>query len=184
MDNIFLRACRSSGSEVGINVRKGQLYIMSIYIHPLADVQTDDIGDHSRIWQFVVILAEARIGMNANICSHCLIENDVVIGDRVTVKSGVQLWDGTRLGDDVFIGPNATFSNDRFPRSKKYPVSFPNIEIGCGASVGAGAVLLPGVFVGAGAMIGAGAVVTKAVPANAVVVGNPARVIRYVESDC
>lgn len=150
-------------------------------IHPLADVQSAVIGEGTRIWQFVVILPGAQIGRDCNICAHCFLENDVRLGDRVTVKNGVQLWDGTTLADDVFIGPNVTFSNDRYPRSKVYPEAFECIEIGRGASIGAGAVLLPGVTVGAGALVGAGAVVTEPVPERAVVAGNPARVLRYMD---
>ena len=153
---------------------------MSCFIHTLADVQSNDIGSNTRIWQFVVVLPNAKIGKDVNICSHCLIEDDVVIGDSVTVKSGVQLWDGTRIEDDVFIGPNVTFSNDVFPRSKQYPDSFTITHVKSGASVGAGAVLLPGITVGLRAMIGAGAVVTKSVP-DCVVVGNPARVVRWLK---
>lgn len=148
--------------------------------HPLADVQSSHIGSDTRIWQFVVILPEARIGADCNICSHVLIENDVVIGDRVTVKSGVQLWDGLRIEDDVFIGPNVTFTNDPFPRSKQYPPAFPVTTIQTGASIGGGATILPGITIGRHAMVGAGAVVTRSVPDGAVVVGNPARVVRYV----
>ena len=147
----------------------------SVFIHPLADVQTDFIGHGSRIWQFVVVLKGARIGINVNICSHCLIEGDVVIGNRVTIKSGVQLWDGVRLDDDVFIGPNVTFTNDRHPRSKQYPDLFLPTRICKGASVGGGAVLLPGITIGESAMVAAGAVVTKSVPAGATVLGNPAK---------
>ena len=109
-----------------------------------------------------------------------MIEGDVIIGDRVTLKSGVQLWDGTRIEDDVFIGPNVTFTNDPYPRSKEYPQQFSDITIKRNASVGANATLLPGITIGEHAMVGAGAVVTKDVPAHAVVVGNPAQVIRYV----
>lgn len=148
--------------------------------HPLADIQTTNIGLKTRIWQFVVILPHARIGADCNICSHVLIENDVVIGDRVTVKSGVQLWDGTRIEDDVFIGPNVTFTNDRFPRSKHYPAAFSVTTVKAGASIGGGATVLPGITIGKGAMVGAGAVVTKSVPDYAVVVGNPARVVNYL----
>ncbi len=114
---------------------------MTINIHSLADVQSSDIGDGTRIWQFVVILPDAKIGQDCNICSHCLIENDVVIGDRVTVKSGVQLWDGIRLMDDVFVGPNVTFTNDRFPRSKHYPDTFAATLVCTGASIGGGGYL-------------------------------------------
>jgi UDP-2-acetamido-3-amino-2,3-dideoxy-glucuronate N-acetyltransferase len=150
-------------------------------IHPSADVSDCTIGEGTRVWQFVVILRGAVIGRDCNICAQVLIEGDVQIGDRVTVKSGVQLWDGLRVADDVFIGPNVTFTNDRFPRSRQHPDSFAITSIGHRASIGGGAVVLPGVSVGSGAMIGAGAVVTRDVPPNAVVVGNPARIVRYVE---
>lgn len=111
---------------------------MTPQIHPLSDVQSAHIGPNTRIWQFVVILPGARIGAECNICSHVLIENDVIIGDRVTVKSGVQVWDGLRLEDDVFVGPNVTFTNDRYPRSKHYPDSFPLTTVQRGASIGGG----------------------------------------------
>lgn len=147
-------------------------------IHPLADVQTNDIGEGTRIWQFCVVFAGAKIGANCNICAQVLIENDVVVGDNVTIKSGVQLWDGVRIEDNVFIGPNATFTNDLLPRSKVYPESFLQTVVKKGASIGANATILPGVTIGENALVGAGAVVTKDVPINAVVVGNPARLVR------
>ena len=148
------------------------------FIHPLADVGECSIGEGSKVWQFVVILKGARIGENCNICAQTLIEGDVVIGDRVTLKSGVQLWDGTVVEDDVFIGPNVTLTNDLYPRSKKCPEKFIGVVIKRNASIGANATLLPGVCIGEGAMVGAGAVVTKDVPARTVVVGNPAKVLR------
>ena len=150
-------------------------------IHPSSDVQSTKIGNRTKVWQFVVVLPGAVIGQDCNICSHCLIENDVVIGDRVTVKSGVQLWDGVRLEDDVFVGPNVTFTNDMFPRSKIYPAAFPQTIIMKGASIGANATILPGITVGKNAMIGAGSVVTKNVPDNTLAAGNPARTIRKIE---
>ncbi|WP_313034125.1 acyltransferase [Massilia alkalitolerans] len=150
-------------------------------IHPLSDVQTQAIGENTSIWQFVVILAKARIGDDCNICANCFVENDVVIGNRVTVKSGIQLWDGIVVEDDVFIGPNVTFANDKYPRSKQYPDEFSKVRIKQGASIGANATILPGISVGENAMIGAGSVVTKNVPAHAVVVGNPAKIIRYLK---
>ena len=107
-------------------------------IHHLAEVQSSNIPPSTLIWQFVVILPNARIGSDCNICSHVLIENDVIIGDRVTVKSGVQLWDGLRIEDDVFIGPNVTFTNDFFPRSKVYPSAFEVTTVKAGASIGGG----------------------------------------------
>ena len=152
------------------------------FIHKLADVQSIAIGDRTRIWQYVVVLPQALIGVDCNICSHCLIENDVQIGDRVTVKSGVQLWDGLRIENDVFIGPNVTFTNDLFPRSRVHKDSLLKTEIHAGASVGAGATILPGISIGRGAMIGAGAVVTQSVPPNAIVIGNPAKIIGYVDA--
>lgn len=150
-------------------------------IHRLADVASVSIGAGTRIWQFVVVLAGARIGSDCNLCAHTFVENDVVIGDRVTVKSGVFLWDGCRIGSDVFIGPNATFTNDRMPRSREWPESFAGVVVEDGASIGANATILPGVTIGARAMVGAGAVVVKNVPPGAVVVGNPARIVRHVD---
>lgn len=152
------------------------------FIHHLADVQTLDIGAGTRIWQFVVILPGAKVGNECNVCSHCLIESDVVVGDRVTIKSGVQLWDGLRVGDDVFIGPNVSFANDKFPRSRQKPEKFLSTVLHNGVSIGSGAVVLPGVSIGANAMVAAGAVVSKSVPANAIVVGNPAKIVGYVDA--
>ena len=146
-------------------------------IHPSSDVQTTKLGPNTQIWQFCVVLEGAQIGADCNICSHCFIENDVIVGDRVTIKCGVQLWDGLRLGDDVFIGPNVTFTNDMHPRSKHYPEAFAQTVVKQGASIGANATILPGVTIEAGAMVGAGAVVTRDVAAGVTVVGNPARVI-------
>lgn len=150
-------------------------------IHPLSDVSSSKIGEGTTIWQFSVVLSGAKIGKNCNLCAHTFVENDVVLGDRVTVKSGVYLWDGIVIEDDVFIGPCVAFTNDKFPRSKQYPTSFPKIAINKGASIGANSTILPGITIGKNAMIGAGSVVTKDVPANAVVVGNPAKVIRFIE---
>ena len=151
------------------------------FIHKLADVAPCDIGEDTNIWQFVVVLKGAKIGANCNICAHTLIEGDVEIGDNVTVKSGVYIWDGTRIEDDVFIGPNATLTNDSMPRSKQYPDSFLGITLKKGCSIGANATLLPGITIGQGAMIGAGSVVTKNIPDHAIVVGNPAQIIRYIK---
>jgi acetyltransferase-like isoleucine patch superfamily enzyme len=147
--------------------------------HALADVQSEKIGEGTKIWQFCVVLPEAQIGRDCNICSNVFIENDVVVGDRVTVKCGVQLWDGLRIEDDVFIGPNVTFTNDAFPRSRQRPEKFAQTIVRAGASIGANATVLPGITIGRGAMVAAGAVVTRDVPAHAVVKGNPARISGY-----
>ena len=155
---------------------------MNFKIDKSAQVFTENIGDRTNIWQFVVILKQAQIGSDCNICSHVLIENDVVIGNRVTIKSGVQIWDGVTLEDDVFVGPNASFSNDKFPRSKKHQKEVLRTVIRNGASISSGAVILPGIEVGENAMIGAGAVVTNNVPANAIVKGNPGRITGYVDA--
>jgi UDP-2-acetamido-3-amino-2,3-dideoxy-glucuronate N-acetyltransferase len=144
-------------------------------VHHTADVASDAIGDRTRIWQFVVILEGAEIGSDCNICSHCFIENDVIVGDRVTIKSGVQLWNGLRVEDDVFIGPNATFTNDKHPRSRNADFVQLNTVIEKGAVIGAGAVVLPGIRIGTHAVVAAGAVVTRDVAANTCVAGNPAR---------
>ena len=149
-------------------------------IHPTSDVQTNNIGENTNIWQFCVVLPKAKIGRNCNICAQVLIENDVVIGDNVTIKSGVQVWDGITIEDDVFVGPNATFTNDLFPRSKNPDWQLKRTLVKKGASIGANATILAGITIGENAMIGAGSVVTKDVPANAVVYGNPAREIKGV----
>jgi acetyltransferase-like isoleucine patch superfamily enzyme len=149
-----------------------------MFIHPSSDVQSKQIGEGTRVWQYVVILPGAVIGRDGNICSHCFIENKVIVGDRVTVKCGVQLWDGVTLEDDVFVGPNATFTNDLNPRSRNDAAKLLPTLVKKGASIGANATILPGLTIGEGAMVGAGAVVTKDVPPRTLVVGNPARHVR------
>jgi acetyltransferase-like isoleucine patch superfamily enzyme len=148
-----------------------------MFIHPNSDVQSQHIGEGTRVWQYVVILPDAVIGRDGNICSHCFIENKVVVGDRVTVKCGVQLWDGVTLEDDVFVGPNATFTNDLRPRSRNATAQLLPTLVKKGASIGANATILPGLTIGEGATVGAGAVVTKDVPPGVTVVGSPARII-------
>ena len=152
------------------------------YVHPQGLCESTAIGAKTRVWAFAHVLPGARIGNDCNICDHVFIENDVVVGDRVTVKSGVQLWDGLRVGDDVFIGPNATFSNDKYPQSKRYQQKVLQTHIANGASIGSGANILPGLKIGTRAMVGAGAVVTRDVPARAIVSGNPARIVGYVDA--
>jgi UDP-2-acetamido-3-amino-2,3-dideoxy-glucuronate N-acetyltransferase len=154
----------------------------TVFVHPQALCESHTIGENTRVWAFAHVLPRARIGADCNICDHVFVENDVVIGDRVTIKSGVQLWDGLRVGDEVFIGPNVTFSNDKYPRSKQYQEHVLQTHIARGASIGGGASILPGIRIGARAMIGAGSVVTQDVPAKAIVSGNPARIVGYVDA--
>ncbi len=155
---------------------------MRFFQHPQALVESKTIGDDTRIWSCTHILSGARIGADCNICDHVFIENDVIVGDRVTIKCGVQLRDGMRIEDDVFIGPNVTFVNDNFPRSKEYRDRVLKTIVRKRASIGANATILAGLTIGQGAMVGAGAVVTKDVPPNAVVAGTPALIKRYVDS--
>lgn len=153
------------------------------HIHSLADVQTSLIGINTYIWQFCIVLKGAKIGNNCNINCHVFIENDVIIGNNVTIKPGVQVWDGITVEDFVFIGPNVTFTNDLYPRSKQYPEKFERTLICYGASVGANATILAGNTIGPYAMIGAGSVVTCDVPANHLYYGNPAKHKGYVTND-
>ena len=152
------------------------------FFHPQSLCESANIGNGTRVWAFAHILPKAVIGQDCNICDHVFIENDVVVGDRVTVKCGVQLWDGVRVENDVFIGPNATFTNDKFPRSRAYQEKLPTTVVETGASIGANATILPGITIGMRAMVGAGAVVTRSVPPRAVVMGNPARITGYVDT--
>jgi len=152
------------------------------FLHPQGLCESENVGEGTRIWAFAHVLRGAFIGRNCNICDGVFIEGDVEVGDDVTIKSGVQLWDGVTLGKGVFVGPNATFTNDRFPRSKRYLDSYPRTVVKDGASIGANATILPGIEIGERAMIGAGAVVLADVPARAVVAGNPGRVVGYADA--
>jgi UDP-2-acetamido-3-amino-2,3-dideoxy-glucuronate N-acetyltransferase len=153
----------------------------TFFQHDRALVESEQIGPRTRIWAFVHVLPGAVIGEDCNICDHVFIENDVIIGNRVTVKCGVQLWDGVRLDDDVFVGPNVTFTNDPFPRSRQW-VSPAITHVAEGASIGANATILPGVMIGKGSMVGAGSVITSDVPPHAIVAGNPSRIVGYSDT--
>jgi acetyltransferase-like isoleucine patch superfamily enzyme len=156
---------------------------LDYFVHPQALCETRRVGAGTRIWAFAHVLPGAVIGRDVNICDHTFIENDVVVGDRVTIKCGVQLWDGVRVEDDVFIGPNATFTNDPVPRSKVRPGEYPATLVRRRASIGANATILPGMTIGQNAVVGAGSVVTRSVPPHAIVAGNPARIRGYVDSE-
>ena len=153
---------------------------MSIKIHPLADVQSSTIGEGTKIWQFCVVLKDAKIGTNCNINCHVFIENEVFIGDNVTIKPGVQIWDGITLEDNVFIGPNVTFTNDLFPQSRQKNFSLKKTIIKKFATIGANATILGGITVGENVLVGAGSVVTKDIPANEIWAGNPAKFLKYI----
>ena len=159
-----------------INYHKNMTY----FIHEKAIVESNKIGDDSRIWAFVHILSGAEIGKNANICDHCFIENDVLIGDNVTIKCGVYIWDGMHIEDNVFVGPSVTFANDRYPRSKNPDFKKERTLLKEGCSIGANATLLPGITIGQYAIVGAGSVVTKDVPNHALTYGNPGKIHGYV----
>jgi UDP-2-acetamido-3-amino-2,3-dideoxy-glucuronate N-acetyltransferase len=148
---------------------------MGFQQHPTALVESDAIGDKTRIWAFAHVQAGAVIGRDCNIGDHCYIESGAVIGDAVTIKNGVAVWDGVAIERGAFVGPNATLTNDRRPRSGQ-PWRLSRTRIEEGATIGANATVLPGITVGAFSMVAAGAVVTRDVPPHAVVVGNPARV--------
>jgi UDP-2-acetamido-3-amino-2,3-dideoxy-glucuronate N-acetyltransferase len=152
-------------------------------IHKLSDVQSKKIGDGTTIWQYCVILNNASIGKNCNINCNVFIENDVVIGNNVTIKPGVCIWDGITIEDDVMIGPNVTFINDKLPRSKNKNYKMGLTKVKSGASIGAGAIILCGLEIGAYALIGAGALVTKDVPERALVIGNPSRIVGWLNED-
>ena len=141
-------------------------------IHPLADCQCPNIPESTRVWQFCVILPGAQIEVDCNIYSHCLVENQTVIGNRCTIKSGVQIWDGIELEDEVFVGANMSFTNDKYPHSHCKEWTLLKTKVCKGATIGAGSTILPGLIIGEGAMIGVGPVVTKDVSAGELWVGN------------
>lgn len=154
-----------------------------VEIHPLADVQSKNIGVGTYIWQYTVVLQKATIGKNCNLNCHVFVENDVVLGDNVTIKPGVQIWDGVTIEDQVFIGPNVTFTNDIFPRSKVYPDKFERTVVKKGASIGANATIIAGNTIGENAMVGAGSVVTRDIPDNEIWIGNPAKFYKKIVND-
>ena len=161
---------------------------MSFYVHPNALVETEDIGEGTRIWAFSHILKGVRIGKNCNVGDHTFMEGGAVVGDNVTIKNGNMLWEGITLEDGVFVGPQVYFTNDRHPRSPRLPEASYRYEdhgwmsetlVKKGAALGAGAVILPGLVIGEYATVGAGAVVSRDVVPYAVVVGNPAKSVGW-----
>lgn len=155
---------------------------MNSFRHEFSICESPFIGPNTRIWAFTHILPKAVIGADCNLCDHVFVEDDVIVGDRVTIKSGVQLWNGLRISDDVFIGPNVTFTNDNFPRSRRWQDVVLVTKIERGASIGANSTILAGITIGEGCMIGAGSVVTASIPPFAIAYGNPARIEGYVDA--
>ena len=153
-----------------------------VFVHERGICESENVGAGTRIWAFAHVLPGATIGADCNVCDGVFVEDGVKVGDRVTLKSGVQLWTGVELEDDVFVGPNATFTNDPFPRSRQYLEEYARTVVREGASIGANATILPGLEIGRGAMVAAGAVVTRPVPPHAIVKGNPARISGYVKT--
>lgn len=152
-------------------------------IHSLADIQSDNIGEGTYVWQYCVILKNAKIGNNCNINCNVFIENSVSIGNNVTIKPGVCIWDGITIEDDVMIGPNVTFTNDKLPRSKNTNYKLELTKVKKGASIGAGAIILCGLEIGSFAMVGAGSLVTKDIPDRALVIGSPARIVGWLNEN-
>ncbi|TFV97233.1 N-acetyltransferase [Algoriphagus kandeliae] len=157
--------------------------IKNVKIHPTAEVYTSNVGEDSFIWQFSVILEEAIIGKDCNINAHVFIENKVKLGHRVTIKSGVYIWDGTIIEDDVMVGPNVTFTNDKYPRSKNINYKQLKTLLKKGCSIGAGSIILGGIQIGQYALVAAGSLVSKDVPDYALVLGNPAKIVGWVGED-
>jgi acetyltransferase-like isoleucine patch superfamily enzyme len=145
-----------------------------IFIHSTSQVDSTEIGEGTKIWQYSVILSGSRIGKNCNINFSCFIENGVILGNNVTVKSGIYLWEGIECEDDVFLGPNVVFTNDIYPRSKNYKEPIKTL-IKKGASIGANSTVLAGVKVGKYAMTGIASVITRDIPDYALYYGNPAK---------
>ena len=149
-------------------------------IHKLSDVQSKYIGENTNIWQFCVVLPNAKIGNNCNICAGCFIENKVVIGNNVTIKNGVMVCDGVTIEDYVQVGPNVSFVNDKYPRAKQ-PFDLQRTVLKKNASIGAGVTILGQVIIGENSMIGAGSIVTKNVPPGELWIGTPAKFIRKID---
>lgn len=153
---------------------------MGFYRHPQALVESEEIGDGTRIWAFAHVMTGARLGRDCNVGEHCFIETGAVLGDGVTVKNQVSVWAGVTIDEGAFIGPNASFTNDLRPRSRQSDWKLSETRVGCGATIGANATLLCGITIGPFAFVGAGAVVTADVAAHGLVYGNPARPHGYV----
>jgi len=154
----------------------------NVFIHPSATVdERAEIGDHSKIWVNVQVRENARVGRNCIISKDVYIDHGVTIGNNCKIQNSVSVYHGVTIEDDVFVGPNACFTNDLHPRAHASSwVATPTL-VRRGASIGANATIVCGTEIGAYAMVAAGAVVTKDVEPYALVMGNPARPVGYVD---
>jgi UDP-2-acetamido-3-amino-2,3-dideoxy-glucuronate N-acetyltransferase len=153
----------------------------SVFVHPKGLCESDRVGPRTRIWAFAHVLPGAEVGADCNVCDHVYVEGGARLGNRVTVKNAVLVWDRVTVEDEVFLGPNVVFTNDLAPRVgfKKSRDQLVPTLVRRGATVGANATVLSGITIGEHAFVAAGAVVVRDVPAHALVAGNPARRIGW-----
>ena len=154
-----------------------------VFVHANALNESTDVGAGTRIWAFAHVMQGAEVGPNCNIGGHAFLESGARVGEGVTIKNGVAIWDGVRIESFAFVGPNAVFTNDKFPRSPRGPHVagryadrkwLEHTLVGEGATIGANATILCGITIGRYAMIAAGAIVTRDVKPFTLVVGSPA----------
>ncbi len=152
------------------------------FAHPLALIDTDDIGERTRVWAFAHVMKGAHVGSDCNVGEHCYIEGGASVGNNVTVKNGVSVWARVTVEDNAFLGPHCVFTNDMNPRSyiKKGPETLMPTLVKANSTIGAAATIVCGNTIGNYAFVAAGAVVIRDVPEYALVVGNPARHIGWM----
>jgi acetyltransferase-like isoleucine patch superfamily enzyme len=152
------------------------------FAHPQALVDTEEIGERTRVWAFAHVMAGALVGSDCNLGEHAFVETGARIGNHVTVKNGVSVWAGITVEDNVFLGPHCVLTNDPNPRAyiRKTADELVPTLIRANATIGANATILCGVTIGRYAFIGAGTVVLRSVPDYGLMVGNPALQIGWM----